>query len=725
MDSNMQSGVIARVAGVVRDKLNLWFPPLEPLPQVAPPGTPPRRFDYMVGENIQIQPHLDRFTQLRALADGYDLLRIVIETFKDHLVKVPWVIRPVRGAGGKRSPSASDPRIARFTALLSCPDGEQAWSAWLRALLEDALVIDAPAIEPILTRGGELVRLDLIDGATITPKIGYDGRLPKPPGTAYQQIVKGAPTVEFTADELIYYPRNRRTHKLYGYSPVEQILILANLALRRELWLLNFFTEGSIPDAYLGLPDAWTPDQIKQAQDAFDSYLAGNLRNRRKVIFGPAGELQLLKADAVGGDAVLDELIVRMVCFAFNVSPQALVQMMNRATAQTAKDQAAEEGLIPWMMYVQELMNFVLRKYGKVADLEFAWQDEKEEDPTTQANNIKTLTSIGVMTVNEGRDRLGLEPVEGGDVPLIYTAQGALPLTGVAPTPVACPELAEGPAGPVSEPNNDRTPESPVALQPAGGDAGATKPQNNLAQRRPSSRSAGIGAGSGAEENQAKKQIGSTEGASAVRRAAKVAPGEADPERSEGAAEPGVGGDRSAKSRRDDRRFEGGPHLPETRIPAKPWETNVGEKLSKSIDPPESYFMCPSDSQHEAEEEIASLIYAALAPVAERLASWYASAAADSKPDEIPTASELWAVPVTAAAAPIWNDLAEKIKAGLEVGFSDAMRRELQAVNTVARGSLGRDTRAQASGKDFQHHPRRDPRSGRRGIRHCSDSGTV
>ena len=447
MDRPIQPGTIARISGGLRSLWNQWFPPLEPLPQVAPEGTPTRRFDYMVGENIQIQPRLERFLELRALADGYDLMRIVIETFKDHLVKVPWIIRPVTMPGQKRPKEGNDPRVAKLTQLLSFPDGEQPWSAWLRALLEDALVIDAPVIEPILSRGGDLVRLDLIDGATITPKIGYDGRIPKPPEVAYQQIVKGAPTVEFTADELIYYPRNRRTHKIYGYSPVEQILLIANLAVRREMWLLNFFTEGSIPEAYLGLSgEFWTPDQMKTAQDSFDSYLSGNLRNRRKVIVGPDGKFQLLKADAIGGDAVLDELIIRMICFAFNVSPQALVKMMNRATAQTAKAQAAEEGLIPWMMYVQELMNLILRKYCKVADLEFAWQDEKEEDPTAQANNIKTLVSIAVISPNEGRDMLGLDPVEGGDQCMVYTATGPVPLSSVQQSAVSGqpnPDLAQ------------------------------------------------------------------------------------------------------------------------------------------------------------------------------------------------------------------------------------------------------------------------------------------
>ena len=86
-DTDIQPGVIARVAGVLRDQLNQWFPPMQPLPRVAPAGTPPRRLDYPVGVNLQIQPRLDRFQQLRTLADGYGLLRLVIETFKDQMVK--------------------------------------------------------------------------------------------------------------------------------------------------------------------------------------------------------------------------------------------------------------------------------------------------------------------------------------------------------------------------------------------------------------------------------------------------------------------------------------------------------------------------------------------------------------------------------------------------------------------------------------------------------------
>jgi hypothetical protein len=58
-------------------------------------------------------------------------------------------------------------------------------------LLEEMLVIDAATLYPRYNRGGALYALDIIDGATIKPLIGEDGRAPESPDPAYQQILKG------------------------------------------------------------------------------------------------------------------------------------------------------------------------------------------------------------------------------------------------------------------------------------------------------------------------------------------------------------------------------------------------------------------------------------------------------------------------------------------------------------------------------------------------------
>ncbi len=127
-------------------------------------------------------------------------------------------------------------------------------------LIEDLLVIDAATIYPRYDRGGKLYALDVIDGATIKPLIGEDGRAPEPPDPAYQQVLHGVPAADFSAEELLYLPRNVRAHRLYGMSPVEHAALTVNIALRREAATLDYYRTGSSPDAFATLPKEWTID---------------------------------------------------------------------------------------------------------------------------------------------------------------------------------------------------------------------------------------------------------------------------------------------------------------------------------------------------------------------------------------------------------------------------------------------------------------------------------
>jgi len=103
-----------------------------------------------------------------------------------------------------------------------------------------------------------------------------------------------------------------------------------------------------------------------------------------------------------------DEWLARIVCFAFSISPQALVKAMNRATAETAHDQALQEGLLPLMRWVKELVDRALREGFGWGDLEFAWQEANEVDPLTQAKIAQVYLAAGVLTAAEVRASLGL-----------------------------------------------------------------------------------------------------------------------------------------------------------------------------------------------------------------------------------------------------------------------------------------------------------------------------
>lgn len=263
----MPDSFIARVARglgyvVKGGGASSWFGPQQPLPPVAPPEVAGRQFDYPFGFNLAVTPrNLEPtgFAELRGLADFYDLLRTVIETRKDQMARLAWRIRRRDGVSGP----ANDARIAEISAFFARPDRIHSWAGWLRMLIEDLLVIDAPTLYRRRTRGGRLWALEPLDGATIKRLIDDWGRTPAPPAPAYQQILKGMPAVDYTADELIYAPRNPRAHKAYGFSPVEQVQMSVNIALRRQIYQLQYYTEGNIPEALIGVPDSWNPDQIR------------------------------------------------------------------------------------------------------------------------------------------------------------------------------------------------------------------------------------------------------------------------------------------------------------------------------------------------------------------------------------------------------------------------------------------------------------------------------
>ena len=392
----------------------VWMGPGQPIQPLAQDQAFGRQLDYTVGVNTTNPPRAGEpitFTDLKALADGFDIVRLMIETRKDQIARLEWKIQPKKGKpeNEKRCPEIMD--------FLAFPDREHDWDQWGRMLDEQMLVMDAPTICPRLTKGGQPYSFDLIDGATIKRVLDVTGRTPMPPDPAYQQILKGVPAVDYTADQLIYAPRNPRVHKIYGYSPVEQILITINIALRRQTSLLQYYTEGTIPQMLIGCPTSWQPAQVKELQNIFDSVLAGNTAQLRKMICVPGDTKPMPIKEAILKDE-LDDSLTRVVAFAFSVSPTALVRAVNRGTGETQKDQAMEEGLMPLMKWRKSILDKMVRIHFREPDLEFNWVEaETEIDPLIKAQIFQIAlggangSGKAWMTPAEVREEQGLEPL--------------------------------------------------------------------------------------------------------------------------------------------------------------------------------------------------------------------------------------------------------------------------------------------------------------------------
>jgi hypothetical protein len=422
-DVNVSYGYPSAAPGQGAD----WFGPQAPMHPVAPVEVAGRTWDYIPGFNLSTQPRAYepvKFETLRMLSQAYDPLALVIEKRKDQLSRMAWTIRPKRHEGSGKPPSSSQLSsqtrgiIKDVSEFFKYPTEDLSFRSWLRMIVDDLLILDAPSIYCDRDPSGNLIALSPIDGSTVKRVIDDRGRAPRafrwdgspfvwcgetvtpanyadlgfkivnglmyPP--AFQQILKGLPAVNLTSWDLIYKPMNLRTRGVYGYSPVEMVMTSISIAMRRSIAQLEYFREGNQPDAIYGVPESWGPDQIQRLQDWWDNIHAGNLAARRKMKFLPGGNKSnytALKEPALKGE--IDEWLTRIVCFAFSYPPNAFVTLSNRSIAESHQHQSEEEGLEPLKVWASETFNEIIeREFSD--DLEFAWTEEQEIEPEKQKN---------------------------------------------------------------------------------------------------------------------------------------------------------------------------------------------------------------------------------------------------------------------------------------------------------------------------------------------------
>jgi len=147
-------------------------------------GRPEPRFgEYPVSTNLPgVTDRLVPWKVLRDAAAAGGIPRRCIQIRKDEISTLEWAITITKSAVAKAqadSPSSAradveadlrrrlGPEIARCSAFWEKPDPgqDEDWTDWIGKLLEEHLVLDALAIYPRRTYGGDLYALEILDGS--------------------------------------------------------------------------------------------------------------------------------------------------------------------------------------------------------------------------------------------------------------------------------------------------------------------------------------------------------------------------------------------------------------------------------------------------------------------------------------------------------------------------------------------------------------------------------
>jgi len=347
---------------------------------------------------------------LRSMARSCDLVRIAIQMSKDQLRGLEWDITVVPG---NDSSDELETKRKKIRAFFRRPDpmNDIGFHDWFGAWLEDFLVLDAATLLVVKDRSGRLVALPNLDGATIKPLLDPNGFVPLAPNPAYSQIIDGSVVSNFTRDQLLYTPYNVQPDRPYGFSPVEMVITSAHIALKRQLFGLNYYTEGSVPDYLIVAPNNWTVEQIKQAQLLLDDYLSGNLSRRRKMKLVPAGmEPKAMKQPDFS--VAVDEWLARIIGAVFGVAPHLLLRQRTKQQAGAMEEQQTYLGLQPKTRFFAEIMTErVIRPMFNEPRLQFSWLSDKRDEQEFNLRRATTMLPLGAISIDEMLLAEGRQPI--------------------------------------------------------------------------------------------------------------------------------------------------------------------------------------------------------------------------------------------------------------------------------------------------------------------------
>lgn len=535
-----------RMLPMQRDSTDLVpFGPLNPLvPETISParrdtGRPePRIHQYEPGWNI---PGVDRrpvpWDVLLNAADQVDILRRCIEVRKRHVRSLKWcwnVSSEAVAAAYRADPRrGSDdieaelrdrywPDIARLTDFWTKPWRTRGLNLgqWANALQEQQVVLDAVAIYPRMTYGGDLFGLELLDGSTIKPLIDWRGDRPAPPMPAFQQELYGFPRGEYTAtteidedgneilhggygaDQLYYWQEVYRPRHMFGYSAVEQALFSARLYLKRQGWMLSEYDDGSTPLTWLVPGDGSTeldPRQRTEWERAINDDLSGQTaaRNRIKLSYPGFKPEQMASVDE-RYKPDYDLYLIKLVAAHIGVPIAELGFTESKGLGSSGYHEGQEDvmdrvGRRPDIAILEEIINDVAHRWMRApAEVQFQFLGLESEDEAAQDQIAQNRVASARMTLNEDRKRQGLPLYDfpEADMPMLQTQRGivflegssALTPPGELVTPVQAPPQTAAPEGADADPDDDSEPQQggaaqkPTAAKPAAPKRGPAKP---------------------------------------------------------------------------------------------------------------------------------------------------------------------------------------------------------------------------------------------------------
>jgi hypothetical protein len=378
-----------------------------------------------------------------------------------------FVIRKKMKNGEDQEMTDDEKKIAyQITEFLMRGGKSSSWEVddfdtFIRKITEDSLTYDQMTFEIIRNRRGEVDRFIATDASTFrisdtyfnedydNPYFSKRGSMmwndvrhvKKEHGyyPAYVQVYQNNKVEEFYPWELCFGVRNPSTNIYangYGCSELEDLINVVTSMLWGDEYNRRFFSQGSAPKGLLRVKGVNNEAALQQFRQQWQSMISGVYQSwKTPVVQADVDWIDLQKNNRDMEYNAWMEYLIKQACAIYSIDPTEIGWDIARSGSNSGLFEGSQaerlqhskdKGLYPLLKFLQRKINkYIVEQINPDFELVFMGLNGMTISEELDMD-VKKINSF--QTINEIREKWGLEPLEYGDMPensIYYQAKQA------------------------------------------------------------------------------------------------------------------------------------------------------------------------------------------------------------------------------------------------------------------------------------------------------------
>ena len=236
------------------------------------------------------------------------------------------------------------------------------------------------------------------------------------------QSSKGGYDRKITHHNMLHFIWYCYPGQLIGVSPLRTNSNTYGLALAMERHIAQFYGQGGTPSSVLETDRDLTAEQANILKE---TWLGNHNRNRKPAVLTGGLKWKAI-SDAAGNELIAArDQIVHEIARVFRIPAHLLLSKDGSNVYSNIESNGLafiRHTLLPWIRRIEDGLTTLLpgKQFVKLDTDEYARGDQ-----LSRVRSFQVAVSTGIMTPNEARAKMDLEPYEGGDK-FYIGLQGAL-----------------------------------------------------------------------------------------------------------------------------------------------------------------------------------------------------------------------------------------------------------------------------------------------------------